>query len=82
MHSDHRDNNARDHLHADSFSNPKDVGSRLFPALPVPTPVPDAAQPKLNKQKCSAIPVALPPTKAEQQAIAEALSDADALIES
>lgn len=40
------------------------------------------AQPKLNKQTCFAIPVALPPTNAEQEAIAEALSDADALIES
>ncbi len=40
------------------------------------------AQPKLNKQTCFRIPVALPPTKAEQEAIAEALSDADALIES
>jgi type I restriction enzyme S subunit len=39
------------------------------------------AQPKLNKQKCSTILVALP-TKAEQEAIAGALSDADALIES
>lgn len=40
------------------------------------------AQPKLNKQTCYKIPVALPPTLAEQEAIAEALSDADALIES
>lgn len=40
------------------------------------------AQPKLNKQTCSAIPIAIPSTKAEQEAIAEALSDADALIES
>jgi len=40
------------------------------------------AQPKLNKQACVGIPIALPPTKAEQEAIAEALSDADALIES
>ncbi|MDD2769081.1 MAG: restriction endonuclease subunit S, partial [Methylococcus sp.] len=40
------------------------------------------AQPKLNKQTCSAIPIAIPPTSAEQQTIAEALSDADALIES
>jgi type I restriction enzyme S subunit len=40
------------------------------------------AQPKLNKQVCSGIPIAIPPTKAEQEAIAEALSDADALIES
>lgn len=35
------------------------------------------AQPKLNKQTCSGIPVALPPTKAEQDAIAEVLSDMD-----
>lgn len=40
------------------------------------------AQPKLNKETCSGILVALPPTLAEQEAIAEALSDADALIES
>ena len=40
------------------------------------------AQPKLNKRTCSNIPVALPPTLAEQRCIAEALSDADALIES
>lgn len=40
------------------------------------------AQPKLNKQTCNSIPIALPPTKAEQEAIAGALSDADALIES
>jgi len=40
------------------------------------------AQPKLNKQTCYKISVALPPTLAEQEAIAEALSDADALIES
>jgi type I restriction enzyme S subunit len=39
------------------------------------------AQPKLNKQNCFGIPIALPPTLAEQEAIAEALSDADALIE-
>ncbi|MBI2807294.1 MAG: restriction endonuclease subunit S [Planctomycetes bacterium] len=39
------------------------------------------AQPKLNKHTCFRIPVALPPTKAEQEAIAGALSDADALIE-
>lgn len=37
------------------------------------------AQPKLNKQACLNIKVALP-TKAEQTAIATALSDADALI--
>ena len=40
------------------------------------------AQPKLNKQTCIKIPVAVPSTLAEQTAIAEALSDADALIES
>lgn len=40
------------------------------------------AQPKLNKQTCFRIPVVVPPTKAEQAAIAEALSDADALIAS
>jgi type I restriction enzyme, S subunit len=40
------------------------------------------AQPKLNKQTCFGIPVTLPPTKAEQEAIAEVLSDADAFIES
>lgn len=38
------------------------------------------AQPKLNKQTCFSIPIAIPPTFDEQQAIAEALSDADALI--
>ncbi|MEB2308911.1 MAG: restriction endonuclease subunit S [Candidatus Brocadiaceae bacterium] len=40
------------------------------------------AQPKLNQRTCWAIPVALPPTKAEQNAIATVLSDADALISS
>lgn len=40
------------------------------------------AQPKLNKQICAKIPVALPATKAEQEAIAEALSDADKYVES
>lgn len=40
------------------------------------------AQPKLTKRSCAGIPVALPPTLDEQEAIAEALSDADALIES
>ena len=40
------------------------------------------AQPKLNKQTCSRIPVGHPPTKLEQQGIAQALSDADTLIES
>lgn len=38
------------------------------------------AQPKLNKQTCSGIFIAIPPTKAEQEAIAAALSDVDALI--
>ena len=36
----------------------------------------------MNLTTVMRIPVAIPPTKAEQQAIAEALSDADALIES
>ncbi len=40
------------------------------------------AQPKLNKLTCSNILVVLPSTKAEQEAIAEALGDADALIKS
>jgi type I restriction enzyme S subunit len=40
------------------------------------------AQPKLNKLTCSRLPIALPPTKAEQEAIAEALNDADAFVES
>lgn len=40
------------------------------------------AQPKLTKDTCSRLTFAFPPTKAEQQAIADALSDADALIES
>jgi len=40
------------------------------------------AQPKLNKHTCNLLPVALPPTLAEQEAIAGALSDADAWIES
>ncbi|WP_407356520.1 restriction endonuclease subunit S [Methanolobus sp. WCC5] len=40
------------------------------------------AQPKLNKQTCSRILITLPPTKEEQQAIATALSDVDALIDS
>ena len=37
---------------------------------------------KLNRSELNKIEVPLPPTKAEQEAIAEALSDADALIES
>ncbi len=40
------------------------------------------AQQSLNRNFIAPIPVAVPPTKAEQEAIAEALSDADALIES
>lgn len=40
------------------------------------------AQPKLNKLTCIGMLIALPPTLAEQEAIAEALSDADTLIES
>ena len=40
------------------------------------------AQPKLTKQTCFGIPIPLPPTLSEQESIAEALSDADALIES
>lgn len=36
----------------------------------------------LPKEKFEKVPLPLPPTKAEQEAIAEALSDADALIES
>jgi type I restriction enzyme S subunit len=40
------------------------------------------AQPKLNKLTCSNIPIVLPPSRAEQEAIAAALSDADVLIES
>jgi type I restriction enzyme S subunit len=39
-------------------------------------------QPNLNTELIGAFRVPLPPTKAEQEAIAEALSDADALIES
>lgn len=38
------------------------------------------AQPKLNKQSCFGIQVALPPTKAEQEAIAEALSDGKSVV--
>jgi type I restriction enzyme S subunit len=37
---------------------------------------------KIDRSILEAFPVPLPPTKAEQEAIAEALSDADALIES
>ena len=38
--------------------------------------------PNIGSRALGSIPVATPPTKAEQEAIAEALSDADALIES
>ena len=40
------------------------------------------SQDNLNGQIVKSIPIPLPPTKIEQEAIAEALSDADALIES
>lgn len=40
------------------------------------------AQPKLNKQTCYSLLISFPPKIIEQNAIAEALSDADALIES
>ena len=40
------------------------------------------AQPKLNKQTCLRIEIAVPPSGVEQEAIAAALGDADALIES
>lgn len=39
-------------------------------------------QANINSQKLKTYPIPIPPTKAEQEAIAEALSDADALIES
>ncbi len=39
------------------------------------------AQPKITKGTCAKIKISLPPTKAEQTAIAAALSDMDALIE-
>ena len=39
------------------------------------------AQPKLNKQKCLQIPVALPSSSDEQHAIATVLSDVDALLD-
>jgi type I restriction enzyme S subunit len=38
------------------------------------------AVPYMNKNNCNSIPIAIPPTKAEQAAIATALSDVDALI--
>ena len=40
-----------------------------------------SGMPKINRAELAAFTVALPPTKLEQQAIAEALSDADTLIE-
>ncbi len=42
----------------------------------------NATPKKINMQDIGKIPIPLPPTKAEQEAIAEALSDADALIQS
>ena len=41
-----------------------------------------SGMPKINRSELADYILALPPTKAEQEAIAEALSDADALIES
>lgn len=41
-----------------------------------------SGQPGINGREYASLPIPLPPTKAEQEAIAEALSDADALIES
>lgn len=41
-----------------------------------------SGQPGINGQEYASLPLAIPPTQAEQEAIAEALSDADALIES
>lgn len=41
-----------------------------------------SGQPGINGREYALLPIPLPPTKAEQEAIAEALSDADALIES
>ena len=38
------------------------------------------AQPKLNQKICRGIPIPLPPTKSEQNAISEVLTDADTLI--
>jgi len=40
------------------------------------------AVPYMNKNNCNSIPIAIPPTKTEQTAIAKALSDTDALIQS
>ena len=41
-----------------------------------------SGQPGVNGKQLQTLPIPLPPTKAEQEAIAEALSDADALITS
>ena len=41
-----------------------------------------SGQPGINGREYASLPIPLPPTKAEQEAIAEALSDADGLIES
>ena len=41
-----------------------------------------SGMPKINRAELAEFVIVLPPTKAEQEAIAEALSDADALIES
>ena len=41
-----------------------------------------SGQPGINGRQYASLPIPLPPTLAEQEAIAEALSDADALIES
>ena len=41
-----------------------------------------SGQPGINGREYACLPVPLPPTKAEQEAIAEALNDADAFIES
>jgi len=41
-----------------------------------------SGQPGINGREYASLPIPLPPTLAEQEAIAEALSDADALIES
>lgn len=41
-----------------------------------------SGMPKINRAELAAYTIALPPTKSEQDAIAEALSDADTLIES
>ena len=41
-----------------------------------------SGQPGINGREYASLPIPVPPTKAEQEAIAEALSDADVLIES